>query len=124
VVHLLDQFTIYLGHDWHWFRLQKFRQRLHNTYLTANVAESKDRIWLCQLLVVLALGESVNPGRQPEIRLDLNDLSSQTFGEKTESASVPLPGREFFEQALKLLNIPYENPSIDHIEALNLIVSI
>ncbi|KAI0161791.1 hypothetical protein GGR52DRAFT_586018 [Hypoxylon sp. FL1284] len=55
-IYLLDQFTIYSGYDWHWFRLNTFRRRLDNVYSTMNSGESKDRIWLCRLLVVFALG--------------------------------------------------------------------
>lgn len=92
--------------------------------MITNSAESKDRTWLCQLLVVLALAESVNPVQQPEIRLDLNDHTSQHFGDDTTPADVPPPGSEFFEQALRLLNIPFENASVDHIVILNMIVSL
>ncbi|KAL4783706.1 fungal-specific transcription factor domain-containing protein [Aspergillus varians] len=106
VTNLLEQFTIYFGHDWHWFRLGKFRSQLDNTYMSVTSAEAKDRAWLCKLLVVLALGESVNAG------LGLNESTTQPS---------PPPGTDFFEQALRLLNIPYENASTDHIEALNLI---
>lgn len=121
---LLDQFALYLAHDWHWFRLRTFRQRLENTYKKANSTESKDRMWLCQLLVVLALAESVNDaGRRPEITLDLASDGAQSFGLcPTVPVSVSPPGGEFFEQALRLLKIPFENASISHIEALNLIV--
>ncbi len=33
------------------------------------------------------------------------------------------PGTEFFEQALSLLDVRYEDPSIEQVEALNLVVS-
>ncbi|KAL4965442.1 Zn(II)2Cys6 transcription factor [Aspergillus stella-maris] len=104
-LHLLEQFTIYFGYDWHWFRMRSFRQRVTNTYMVTNSPESKDRNWLCKLLVVLAMGESANAGNSdgpaPETRAP--------------------PGTEFFEQALRLIIIPYEEASLDHIETLNLI---
>lgn len=76
-------------------------------------------MWLCILLVVFALGESYNVGSPLEIRLGrLDDLDK---GEPATSRNPP--GTAFFEQALLLLKIRFEDPTIDQIEALNLIVS-
>lgn len=123
-IYLLDQFGIYLGHDWHWFRLRHFRRRLDNTYSQANSVESKDRIWLCQLLIVLALAESVNDaGRRPQSNLDLETGNSEgTHSHPLVTANMLPPGAEFFEQAMKLFHVPHETVSLEHIEALNLIV--
>ncbi|KAL4864909.1 fungal-specific transcription factor domain-containing protein [Aspergillus spectabilis] len=63
--------------------------------------DNSDRMRLCRLLVVFALGESYNSEPVPEIRLP--------------------PGTEFFEQALALLKIHHEDPSMDQVEALNLV---
>jgi proline utilization trans-activator len=123
VIYLLDQFTTYLGHDWHWFRIRKFRQQLHNIYMTTDSSESKDRTWLCQLLVVLALAESVDASRQPEINHDPTDSPLRSAGHGSAQGSIHPPGREYFEQALRLLNVPFENGSVDHVEVLNMIVS-
>lgn len=46
--------------------------------------------------------------------------------DRNEDSSSPtaLPGTSFFEQALVLLKLPYEEPSIEYIELLNLAVSL
>jgi hypothetical protein len=73
----------------------------------------------------MALGESVNDqGRDSEIILIPNGYPSQSYGQSNTPVSNPPPGTEFFEQGMRLLNIPYEELSVDHIEAMNLIVSI
>ncbi|KAJ5579709.1 uncharacterized protein N7459_005694 [Penicillium hispanicum] len=112
---LLDQFDIFLGHDWHWFLRKTFRKRLEQTYKNPNSSQARDRVWLCTLLVVFALGESYNVGSPLEIRLGrLND-------EREPGISRNPPGTAFFEQALLLLKVRFEEPTIDQIEALNLI---
>ncbi|CAH0051175.1 unnamed protein product [Clonostachys solani] len=89
--------------------------------MTVDSPESKDRAWLCKLLVVLALAESVDVGRQPEITLNLYDPISRPLSQNISSQYVPIPGQEFFEQALMILKISYENTTVDHVEILNLI---
>ncbi|KAL4899308.1 SUR7/PalI family-domain-containing protein [Aspergillus multicolor] len=74
---------------------------------TIHSSSSKDRTWLCKLLVVLALGESANPGPESD--------------NGTTAEPNPPPGTDFFEQALRLHSICYENASISDIEVLNLI---
>ncbi|CAH0034094.1 unnamed protein product [Clonostachys rhizophaga] len=78
---------------------------------------AKDRVWLCTLLVVFALGESYNVGPPPEIRL--GRVSDQDEDQLVDSRRPP--GTEFFEQAMSLLKISHEDPTIDQIMALNLI---
>lgn len=114
-LYLLDQFNTYIGHDYHWFLQRRSREQLDITYSNPNAAESKSRIWLCRLLVVFALGESYNSARTPHIRLDSNIYS--------DDYTSPPPGTEFFEYALMLLKVPYEEPTIEYVEVLNLIVS-
>jgi hypothetical protein len=72
------------------------------------------------LLAVFALGESYNVGPPPEIRL--GRVSEQDEDNLVDSRRPP--GTEFFEQAMSLLKISHEDPTIDQIMALNLIVSI
>lgn len=72
------------------------------------------------MLVVFALGESYNVGPPPEIRL--GRISDQDEDNLVDSRRPP--GTEFFEQAMSLLKVSHENPTIDQIIALNLIVSI
>lgn len=100
----------------------RFRQRLHNIYMTSESAESKDRTWLCQLLVVLALSESVDASRKAEVN-HRNESALHIPGHDSSVSPIDPPGKEFFEHALKLLNVPFENASVEHIEILNMIVS-
>ncbi|CAK7216191.1 hypothetical protein SBRCBS47491_002738 [Sporothrix bragantina] len=110
-IFLVNQFFTYVGHDWHWFRLERFRHRLENVYKIPDSAESKNRTWLCQLLVAFALGSSIR-GQDPD-----SSPPRQNFAHAIQS----IPGVEFFEQALGLLKIPYEEASVDHIETLNMV---
>lgn len=118
---LLDQFDVFLGHDWHWFLRKTFRDRMELTYKRPSSSEATDRTWLCRLLVVFALGESFNLNQTPEIHFNLEMHSNSRY--QPSKTLMPPPGTEFFEQALALLNIRYEDPTLDQIEALNLIVS-
>lgn len=128
---LIDQFATYIGHDWHWFRVRRFRQRLEATYKIPNSAESRDRLWLCQLLVVYALSEAFNgEAGSIEVSTHISPNPDQQFSSDGDTtASSPSgacqnpPGMDFFEQALQLLKVPYEEITVEHIEVLNLIVS-
>ncbi|KAL1859188.1 hypothetical protein Plec18170_002303 [Paecilomyces lecythidis] len=115
---LLDRFSVFVGHDWHWFLKQTFRRRLDLTYKEPRAKELKDRTWLCRLLIVFALGESYNSESTPEVRL-LGD-EDETRDALVDDKEGAVSGIEFFEQALTLLQVRYEDPSIDQIEALNL----
>ncbi|TPX15279.1 uncharacterized protein E0L32_004556 [Thyridium curvatum] len=121
-VHLLDQFDIYLAHDYHWFLCKTFKKRLERTYRQLNSPESKDRLWLCLLLIVFALGETFVNYHTPVIHIDSNASSASHMEDRNEDSSSPtaLPGTSFFEQALVLLKLPYEEPSIEYVELLNL----
>lgn len=55
----------------------------------------------------------------PEIHLG----DGTTLDVSTQNDNQAAPGTEFFEQALSLLNVRYEDPSIEQVEALNLVVS-
>jgi proline utilization trans-activator len=96
---------------------------MYLTYHDKTCAESRDRVWLCRLLVVFALGETYTTTPTPEIYLspDRSQEACLDHGDTTKTTTTP--GTEFFEQALMLLKIPFEEPTIEHIEALNLIVS-
>jgi proline utilization trans-activator len=97
------------------------------TYKTSGSLESKDRLWLCRLLIVFALGETFVNYRTPIINLrsTTNEPNNQNNNpdQTAETPSPPPPGTSFFEQALMLLKLPYEEPSLEHIEILNLAVS-
>lgn len=116
---LVDRFSVFVGHDWHWFRKQTFRRRLDLTYKDSTARELKDRTWLCRLLIVFALGESYNSESAPEVRLLGDEDDSLVDARERKRVS----GIEFFEQALNLLQVRYEDPSVDQVEALNLAVS-
>lgn len=117
-VQLVAQFETFMAYEYHWYMRQDFHTGLEMTYRSPNAARSRDRIWLSKLLAVLALGESFNSYSAPLI--DLTQKSSDTH-----DATKPfyLPGTRFFEQALSLFKMPTEEPDVQHVEALNLIVS-
>ena len=52
------------------------------------------------------------------------DPNIESMEEGYAAAASPPPGTGFFEQALSLFKLRHEDPSIDQIEALNLIVRI
>ncbi|KAM0549049.1 hypothetical protein ACHAPJ_009624 [Fusarium lateritium] len=88
-------------------------------------AESKNRTLMCQLLVVLALAESVDASRELEINqgVDVDTIENGLpTTATTATAAISPPGKEFFEQALDLFNVPYEDASVEHIEVLNMFV--
>ena len=120
---LFDRFSVFVGHDWNWFKRETFRRRLELTYKNPTAEELKDRIWLCQLLVVFALGESYNYESVPEIRLLGNEAMEDIARPNDQGRGRSAPNTDFFEQALALLDVRYENPSIEQVEALNLVVS-
>lgn len=96
------------------------------TYKSPGSPESKDRFWLCRLLIVFALGETFVNWQAPVIHLGSTSNSEGGRNAETEgrSATATAPGASFFEQALALLRLPYEEPSIEHVETLNLAVSL
>jgi hypothetical protein len=73
--------------------------------------------------VVLALAESVNSSRQTGTGRSPDDHRSLLSEQDSTSMTLPPAGSDYFEQSLRLLNIPYETASVEHIETLNLIVS-
>jgi proline utilization trans-activator len=116
-ISLVDQFEAYMGFEYHWYLRKTFRERLDSTYADSSSESSKDRTWLCRLLVVLALGETYNSRMAPWIDLRENP-GSHTVG---PYADPPPPGVGFFEQAMSLFKTPCEDVTVDHVEALNLI---
>ena len=124
--HLLDQLEIYLGHDYHWFLRRRFKERVELTYKNPVSSESKDRFWLCQLLIVFALGETFVNWYAPVIHLGSTSSAEVGGIEETDRRSnvATAPGATFFEQALVLLKLPYEEPCVEHVETLNLAVSL
>lgn len=121
-IQLVNQFEAYVGFEYHWYLRRTFRQRLENIYKDPSSLQARHRIWLCQLLCVLALGESYNSYEAPSIQITdhgiTDDRNSRTDGRNSQNP----PGTAFFEQALSLFKMPSEEPAIDHVQALNLIV--
>ncbi|KAL1855821.1 hypothetical protein VTK73DRAFT_8463 [Phialemonium thermophilum] len=128
-IHLLDEFEIYLGHDYHWFMRRRFKQRMERTYKSSDLPESRDRLWLCRLLIVFALGETYIKYPAPVIHLGSAAAAAATGADGSTAgrghddpalATPALPGTAFFEQALALLKLPCEETDLEHIEVINL----
>ncbi|KAM5361479.1 hypothetical protein ACJA88_014457 [Fusarium oxysporum] len=119
--HCLEQMEIYMGHDYHWFLRRRFKERMDLTYKTSGSLGSRDRLWRCRLLIVFALGETF-------VNYHLGPTANQPNGQDrhqeqdTVITRPPPPGTAFFEQALVLLKLPFEEPSLEHLEILNLAV--
>ena len=120
--------------DYHWYLRKRFHERLIQTYANPN-SQSWDRSWLCRVSVVLALAETWNRGRAapdepcPPLAGQYVKSTADPLG-GGGLAGVPLtsqprlpPGSEFFEQGLLLLKLSLEEPVIEDVEALNLVVS-
>jgi hypothetical protein len=75
-------------------------------------------------MAVLALGESYNSYEPPLIDLSQSSEGSQRATQGKDISRSYLPGVRFFEQALSLFKMPSEEPRVEDIEALNLIVGI
>ena len=119
----LSQFESFIGSDYHWFRKQRFREKMEAAYHTSK-SQIVDRTWLCCFSVALALGESYNDSSSPSFVLgdNIGIRHDSPNGEKDTQREAP-PGIELFKQGLRLLKISYEEPAIEQVEALNLIVS-
>jgi proline utilization trans-activator len=109
--------------EYHWYRRQDFHTTLEATYRSPDSPRARNRIWLCKVMAVLALGESYNSYEPPLINLSQTPETSVLSAEKSNTRNPYLPGVRFFEQALSLFKMPSEEPEIEHVEALNLIVS-
>ena len=124
--------------DYHWYLRNRFRVRLSQTYSDPE-SQAMDRNWLCRVSVVLALAEAWNYGRTSPLGLENEDMPRgvrnayainngnghwASSDSTSEASSQPLPpGSALFEQALLLLKTPCEEPVLEDVEALNLIVS-
>ena len=74
---------------------------------------------------MFALGETYLSGPLPIVHLGSSDTDEiHTSAHNNASASADsLPGTGLFEQALSLLHVSYEEPTVELIETLNMIVS-
>ena len=89
----------FIGADYHLLRKKSFLERLDETY---RLDVLNDPIWLCRLFTVFALGEIYT------VR------SSKPKG---------VPGSSFFLKALEYFQDLYEEPTVEYIETLILLVS-
>lgn len=89
----------FIGADYHLLRRKSFLERLDETY---RLDVLNDPIWLCRLFTVFALGEIYT------VR------SSKPKG---------VPGISFFLKALEYFQDLYEEPTVEYIETLVLLVS-
>lgn len=113
-----------MAFEYHWYLREDFHSALEVTYQSPGSARARNHTWLCKLLAVLALGESFNGYEPPLINLSRDAEDSPGSAQAQDTKHLYLPGARFFEQALSLFKMPSEEPSIEHVEALNLIVSI
>ncbi|KAF2008429.1 hypothetical protein BU24DRAFT_497895 [Aaosphaeria arxii CBS 175.79] len=120
-VQLVSQFETFMAWEYHWYCRKEFHSSLEGTYRCPDSARSRNRIWLCKMMAVLALGESYNSYEPPLIDLSQASEKSHRPGQDKDTRDSYLPGLRFFEQALSLFKMPSEEPDIQHIEALNLI---
>ncbi|KAH7073066.1 proline utilization trans-activator [Paraphoma chrysanthemicola] len=117
-IHLVNQFETYMGYEYHWYLRKAFRERLETTYNHPKSEVAKERSWLCQLLVVFALGETYNSRLAPSIELGPSDSSEPA--PPSMHSSPPPPGLGFFNEAVSLFKTPFEEVATEHIEVLNL----
>lgn len=121
-LYLLNQFETFIGSDYHWYHRQNFHDKMETTYNSPH-KQSVDKAWLCCFSVVLALGESYTCRVAPSFIIDETAASnSNTQISQDAGQAVAPPGIELFKQGLLLLKPSYEEPTIEQIEALNLIV--
>ncbi|KAE8132756.1 hypothetical protein BDV38DRAFT_274869 [Aspergillus pseudotamarii] len=118
--YLLSQFETFIGSDYHWFRHQHFRARMEATYNDPH-SPLVDRTWLCCFSVVLALGESYNDSVAPSFSIDDRTGVNRNDQSIPDSQQLTPPGIELFKQGLLLLRPSYEEPTVEQVEALNLI---
>jgi proline utilization trans-activator len=125
----LDTFDLIMGSDYHWFQHDTFRKQVQMLYHDPSGPYARDRIWLCRLLTTLAIGQTYVQDAPLVISFDGPQLDNEKLAVSVSSSgtnvrrSTTPPGTDLFEQALNLLHISYEEPRIEHIEVLNLIVS-
>jgi hypothetical protein len=129
---LVQQFELFVGHDYHWYRRADFHHKLNMAFRDPHSPCVRDRVWLCQLFVVFALGASYFSCISPSIELyDRNDsgppgdeIGGRHSYESQDTMSPVPSGAEFFEQALKLFKLPTEEYHVSHVEVLNLMVGL
>lgn len=110
-LHLIQVLEASLGKEQHYFRRQKLRSRLSQMHQNPDSSESKDHGWLCYWLSVLALGELYSAGR-------LASCAIRDGAPHYESHSDGLPGLDYYQQSVSLLQQVAEAPDMQFIETL------
>ena len=125
---LIDQFEAFMGFEYCWYDHERFHQQIGLTYSQPLRAEIRDRLWLCQLFAVFALGASYNTYDAPSIDVSNECDEDRNVGLDDSNPCDMIgdspPGATFFEQALALFRFPSEDVQIGHVEVLNLFVSL
>lgn len=116
-IRLIDLFETYMGHDYHWYLKTDLRTDLEKAYREPNSPAVREK--LCKMLTIWALGASYSRYTQAYVPLVDSDHVS-------DSAPIcpKCPGVEFFDQAMTFFKMPSEEPNIDHVEVMNLIVGL
>lgn len=97
---LVQRALKFIGNDYHLVRRKSFFLQLDQMY---GIDRPTDTAWKCSLFVMLALGE--------------------LYANWHDGSEASVPGTRYFLQAISLLEDNYENASVEHVQALNLIVS-
>lgn len=98
---LIERATHFVGKDYHFVLKKQFYKTLDRAYDSRQPA---DLVWTCSLFALLAIGELYS-----NCRSDAGDYK--------------VPGTAYFLKAVSLLQDNYEEASLEHIQALNLLVS-
>lgn len=109
-LYLIQVLEASLGKEQHYFRRQKLRSRLSQMHQNPESSESKDHGWLCYWLSVLALGELYSEGRVASCAI--------RDGAHYEPHSDCLPGYDYYQQSVSLLQQVAEAPDMQFIETL------
>lgn len=98
----------FIGNDYHLVKKRSFMERVNATYAasTSRAGADDDPMFLCRMFAVFALGE----------------LYLRKSG-VTENGQRVIPGASFYLQATSLFQELYEDPDIEYIETLLLMVS-
>lgn len=103
--HMLVQVVLrFVGHDYHLLQKRSFLRRVEQVYDSQTMPSP---MFLCRMFVVLALGELYLK------RSGVNDSGARS-----------VPGTNFFQQAVSLFQDLYEEPDVDYIETLTLMVGL
>lgn len=99
-INLIQNLEAAIGFEQHYFMRRDLRTKVTQMHQNPTAAQSNDHGWLCHWLAILALGE----------------LYSCSI-----SMTDQLPGANYYEQSVSLLQQVAETPNIQYIETLTLL---